>query len=133
MNILAAFLLAVVITLAFTPGYRSRQSSMAPLGLFFFVLFLIGIAAQYWIVPFGPKMWGISWIPLLFLVLLFSFVFAAPSPYRGWKAKEERETEEAVSAIAAVSIFVWLLFLLLIVAILIGVFRTPLPTGIPLS
>jgi hypothetical protein len=131
MGFLAAFILAVIVTSVFTIGYRGRQSSPVPFIIFFFVLFLTGVAAQYWIVPFGPTAWGVSWIPLLFLILLFSFLFAAPSPYEGSKAKAAVEAEEAAGAFAAISLFVWLIFLVLFVAIIIGGLKVPPAT--PLS
>jgi len=131
MNFVAAFILAVIITSVFAIGYRGRQASPVPLIIFFFILFLTGVAAQYWIVPFGPTAYGVYWVPLLFLLLLFSFVFAAPSPYRSRPKSVEKEAEEMAGAFAAISMFVWLIFIVLFVAILLGVFRMP-PT-IPIT
>jgi hypothetical protein len=126
MSILAAFIIALLLTLALAPGYRGRPDPITPLIIFFFTLFLIGLAAQFWIVPFGPLLWGIAWVPLLFVVLLFSLAFAAPSPYKGRRNEiKASEASAAESAGAAVSFFIWLLFILLFIAVAIGYFRMP--------
>src|SRR5258706_3315755 len=96
MSIFGVFILALLISLLFAPGYR--RGSYSPLLIFFFILFLAGIASQYWITPFGPVWLGISWMPLLFIILIFAFLFAAPSPY---ERKNISKTEkQAVSAVA---------------------------------
>src|ERR1044071_8353966 len=81
MSILAAFLFALLITLILSSGYKSRGLSIAVLVVFFFVLFMAGIAAWFWIVPFGPVLWGVYWTPILFIILLFTFLLLVPSPY----------------------------------------------------
>lgn len=119
MSILAAFLIAVLISALFYPGYSNRGSYM-PILIFFIVLFLSGIATQYWIVPFGPVVWGISWLPLLFVVVLISFLFAAPSSYqRGSTAKAAGEV-----AAVAIGLFVWILIFMLLVAVFAGLLRS---------
>ena len=72
---------------------------------------MAGIASQYWITPFGPVLYGISWMPLLFIILIFTFLFAAPSPYeRRNISKTNDEKQAASAAVAAMSIYLWLLF-----------------------
>ena len=123
MSIFAAIILALIISLLFAPGYR--RGSFAPLIIFFFVLFMAGIASQYWIIPFGPAWWGISWMPLLFILLIFTFLLAAPSTYERKAAKTNNTPETEPVAATAISIFIWLLLLMLSIAILIGFFSTP--------
>jgi hypothetical protein len=124
MSILAAFILALAITLIFAPGYR--RGSVAPLIIFFLVLFMAGVASQYWIMPIGPMWWGISWMPLLFILVIFTFLFATPSPYQGRSVKTNVHVEQSASAAeTAISIFAWLLLLMLLVVIVIGIVRTP--------
>ena len=124
MSILGALILALLISLLFSPGYR--RGSYAPLLIFFFILFMAGIASQYWIPPFGPVWYGVSWIPMLFIILIFTFLFAAPSPYeRRSITKTNDEKQAASAAAAAISIYVWLIFIILVIAILVGHFRIP--------
>jgi hypothetical protein len=121
MSIFAAFILALLISLLFAPGYR--KGSYLPLALFFFLLFLAGVASQYWITPFGPVWWGVSWGPLGFILLLFTLLFIVPSPYERTVVKTN--VAETPPATAAISIFMWLLLLMLLVAIVLGIFIKP--------
>jgi hypothetical protein len=120
MSIFAAFILALLIALLFAPGYRS--GSYGPLVLFFFLLFMAGVASQFWLIPFGPVWWGVSWLPLLFIMLIFSFLFAAPSPYDRTRITK---ADGDVAAAAAISVFLWIIFSILLVAIIIGLFTKP--------
>jgi len=122
MAILAAFVLALIISLLFAPGYR--KGSYVPLALFFFLLFMAGIASQYWITPFGPVLWGVSWGPLGFVLLLFTLLFIVPSPYERDLVKTAGETDTRVAS-TAISIFMWVLLLMLFVAIILGVYVKP--------
>jgi hypothetical protein len=121
MSILTVFIIALIISLLFAPGYR--QGSFSPLLLFFFVLFLGGLAGHYWIIPFGPVWWGVSWMPLLFIMLLFLFLLSASSPYDSYRSKANKSVE--ASASAAVGLFVWMLLILLFVAVIIGFLNPP--------
>jgi hypothetical protein len=125
MTYLAAFILALFVTLLFVPSYRRNNSSMIPLLILFFVLLMSGIASQLWITPSGPVYLGISWLPLLFIIILFTLLFAAPSPYERRQTRKYNKTEEALSVAVAGSIFIWLLLLLLLAAVFIGILRTP--------
>src|SRR3954463_6664290 len=120
MSIFAAFILALLISLLFAPGYR--RGSYAPLVIFFFILFMAGIASQYLITPFGPVWYGISWMPILLIILIFTFLFAAPSPYERRRIANSNDDEKqpASAAAAAISIYVWLLFTILLIAIIVG-------------
>lgn len=121
MSIFGAFILALLISLLFAPGYR--KGSYMPLAIFFFILFMAGIASQYWITPFGPVWYGISWMPILLVILIFTFLFAAPSPYERRRIVKSNDDEKqaASAAVAAISIYLWLLFTILFIAIIVGV------------
>ena len=122
MSIFGAFILALLISFLFSPGYR--KGSYAPLMIFFFMLFMAGIASQYWIPPFGPVWYGVSWTPMLFIILIFTFLFAAPSPYERRIITKTNDEKQAASAVASfMSIYVWLIFIILFMAILVGHFR----------
>src|SRR5882757_11538956 len=113
MGILTAFILALIV-LVLIPG--TRTSTIDAVVLFFFILFLAGIAGSLWIVPFGPVVYGVSWLPMLFFILLVAFLFSSPPP------GQRTTTGEAAASVAAVSIFVWLLFAVLIIAVAGGYF-----------
>jgi hypothetical protein len=125
MNFLVAFILALLISLGFSRSYRGESSGM-PVIFMFVLLVLAGLAAQYWVMPFGPVMWGISWMPLVATVLIFTVLLITPSPYQGRRPRDKREIiQNEVKAAATISIFMWLLLLLLIVSVLVGYFRSP--------
>jgi hypothetical protein len=126
MNIIISFLMAFLISLLFFPVYRKR-GSVAPLIIFFVVLFLAGIAGQYWISPYGPSWRGISWMPVLFLILIFTFLFVTPSPYGHPSENSEREMKKAASVVASVSVFLWILVCILLIAVWAGGMKTPVP------
>ena len=133
--ILPAFVIAIMVASFFAIGYRKSGAALAPLVLFFFILFLAGIAGQYWIRPFGPVIRGISFGPLLFMVLLITLLFAAPSPYRSYKTKfaghNLTETHSSVAS-EAVGMVVWLLLIVVFIAVLAGMYNKPhLPTKGP--
>lgn len=124
MEFLAAFILALLVTIIFAMGYRGSGSSLTQIAVLFFILFMAGIAGQYWIVPFGPVLWGISWLPLLFIVLVVTLLFAAPPPYPVKKRKAEEKAGDSPVRVA-ISIGVWLILLALLIAAIIGYNRTP--------
>ena len=117
MGILAAIIIAILITLIFSPYKKGELGSLL---IFFFVLFLSALAAQFWIVPFGPVLWGVTWLPIVFIVFIFALLFSTPPPTA--KLKAELSPGEVATSANAVSIFVWLLFSLLLLAIVLGVY-----------
>lgn len=125
MPIIAALIFALFISLIFAPGYR--RGSFGPLIIIFLVLFMAGIASQYWIIPFGPTWQGVSFTPLLFIVFVFSFLLLAPSPYERRSLRNVNNTDAAApAAVVAVSVFVWILLVMLAIAVLVGLFRGPI-------
>jgi hypothetical protein len=121
-----AFLLALLVTLLFVPGYRKNNLSFMPLVIVFFILFLAGIATQSWIAPFGPVYFGIAWAPLLFIVLLITLLLAAPSPYaRDITSASKPVTDNETTAAATISVIMWILFVMLLIVVFVGFLRKP--------
>jgi len=118
MGILAALIIALLVSMMISP-YRKGGSIFALL-VIFFILFLAGLAGEYWIVPFGPMPYGVSVFPLLFIVIIVTFLLATPSPYQRRRANDEIAT----TASAAISIFFWLLLILFLIAVVAGFLRT---------
>jgi hypothetical protein len=117
MSIIAALILAILVALLFAPGYRT--GSFTPLILLFFILFLAGLAGSFWIVPFGPVWWGISWFPMLSVIVICAVLFSIIPP--GGKAvKHDAEATAAV----AISWFIWLILILLAIAVITGYWTT---------
>jgi hypothetical protein len=119
MGVLLAFIIALLISILFLSG--RREESSIPLLIFFLVLFLAGIAGQFWLIPFGPLIWGVAWMPLLFFILIVALLFAAPFPQRITKTDKQ---EKGIPEAATVQLFIWLLICVLAIAIFVGVYRS---------
>jgi hypothetical protein len=139
-GIFAALLVALLFTLVFSASYRKRGSWGALL-IFFLIIFLASWAGQLWINPIGPMVYGVSWVPLIFVGLVFAFLLMAASPPQPPKRKgttggigasgisasnapaDSESTEEEEVAALAVGVFFWILLIVLFVAIVLGYYR----------
>lgn len=120
MSILTVFIIALLVSALFSSPYR-RNGSWVQLVVFFFILFLAGIAGGYWIVPVGPVMWGVSWLPLLSVIFVVAILFSAQPPHQHTMARSSEKTE--MGTLATVGIFTWILFVVLLIAVLAGVYK----------
>lgn len=89
--------------------------------LFFLIVFLITWTGQLWITPFGPVAWGIAWIPLIFICLLFSFLILALSSTV--TPRKARNTDKEDAPVIAAGVFFWLLLVVLIISIGLGYYK----------
>ena len=85
---------------------------------FLLILILAGLAANAWVAPMGPMYGGISWIPTLFVMLLFALFLAAATPTHGYPRAEvpKTGTSRGERAGIALSAFFWLLLFFLLIA-----------------
>lgn len=96
---------------------------------FILILFLSIFLFMIWVTPIGPVWWGVAWIDLLIIGLIFALLLAAASP--SGKSLKRRETtiekagrnEEAV----VIGAFFWILILITLVAITAVVFLKSTP------
>ncbi len=96
---------------------------------FLLILILAGIAASGWLEPTGPVYRDVSWVPVLFVVLIFALILAAATPV--YESPEVTMTEEVPEApptsqdraAVALGVFFWILLVALFVAALWGIFR----------
>ena len=120
MAILAAFIVAFLVSLVFIPRYRSRGTSITYLGVLFLFLFMGGIAAQFWIIPFGPVYWGISWLPMVFFIIILALLFESPSLHSRQLYEKANDEKVESNTEAAMNVFIWIVLICLGAAILIG-------------
>ena len=80
------------------------------------ILILAGLAADAWITPVGPYYQGVSWFPVLFVILLFAFLIAATTPVR----RRNGDPVEEESSKVALGVSFWFLMFLLLIAVLWG-------------
>src|SRR2546423_1401947 len=112
----AAFIVALLILLIFS---LFSKRPMSGLWIFFLIIFLATWAGQLWITPFGPIVWGVSWIPLFIVALFFSFlIFALLPPVVVVTKAEENKAEEGAAMVFGT--FFWIMLILLIASIIAG-------------
>lgn len=124
-----AFVVALVVSLLLgglmrweRPGAPGAPASV----LFLFaIIFLATWAGGVWLVPFGPFMWGIAWLPFVAVALFVALLMAAVIPPRRMQRQEimaEQEMEKRASEKAGtvLSGFFWIVVLALVAAVVIG-------------
>jgi len=122
LDMVFALVIALLFTAIFTAGFRSR----GPWGawwVFLLVLFLATWAGGIWITPFGPPMFGVYWLPFVFVGLVFALLLTATVPAETRRLRPyTEETAEMVAeetAIAAIGTVFWVLLVgLILVTIL---------------
>src|SRR5689334_22780496 len=88
--VIAEFLFALVISmicaalllpLAARSKIRSRFSGLEPASIFvlLLILFLATWAGGIWLVPFGPRLWGVAWGTFVVVGLVVALLMAAVS------------------------------------------------------
>ncbi len=125
LEIITILLIAVILAAIFFYGFR-RTGPWGSFWSFLLVLILGMLLFTVWTEPYGPVYWGIGWIDLLIIGLLFALLLAAASPSlrQGRHVSEEEilpDTEpRKMPERVAVSGFFWILILLFVVLIIFG-------------
>lgn len=125
LEIITILLIAVILAAIFFYGFR-RTGPWGSFWSFLLVLILGMLLFTVWTEPYGPVYWGIGWIDLLIIGLLFALLLAAASPSlrQGRDVSEEAilpDTEpRKMPERVAVSGFFWILILLFVVLIIFG-------------
>lgn len=116
-----ALIVAVLLTLAFAAVSGTRRPRGGTL-TFLLVILLASWAGGIWISPFGPILWGATWLPFLLSGLIVALIFAAA----GRPAKEEstvelvdpeRRRKELKSTRILLNAFLYALLIILLVSI----------------
>ncbi|HLP12503.1 MAG TPA: hypothetical protein VK177_11275 [Flavobacteriales bacterium] len=102
-----------MVTLLFAMLLGSRG-----LFMFFLIMFFAGFAAQLWLAPTGPNIWGISVLPLLAVGIIFSLliisVFAMVNPLPQYRNSD---------APLEYGFFVYALLVVMIGAVIAGIYH----------
>jgi hypothetical protein len=125
-GIISAILIALLLTLIFSTTFR-HKGPWGGLLFFFLVIFLASWASQLWINPFGPVLFGVAWVPLIFVAVLIAVLLLAmgSSAIDQAPVRPGPETTPGDGSILAIGFFFWLLILILISAIAIGYWVLP--------
>jgi hypothetical protein len=129
-GIIASIIIALLLTLIFSTSYRHR-GPWGGLLFFFLVIFLASWAGQLWI-PRGPVLFGVAWVPLVFIGVLVAILLLAAGSSAIDRAPVNPPAEKTVqedASILTIGFFFWLLILILITAITIGYWILPETPG----
>lgn len=129
-GVFGAIIIAIFISLIFYFALGAR-GPWGTFWTFFLVLLFVIWAASLWIAPIGPVYWGIAWIPLFFVGLVFALLLAAIPASREEDieatrtdvdlSQEEIERRRETNRTAAtVSGFFWVFLVILLIAIIFG-------------
>jgi hypothetical protein len=81
---------------------------------FFLVVALFAWAGGIWLVPFGPRWFGIGWMPIFFMALLAVLLVTASSPRGVVSAKKKKQMLADDETKSALDIVFWLLIIFLV-------------------
>jgi uncharacterized membrane protein len=120
-SLIYLLLLAIVISVVFSYGFRAR-GPWGTFWTFFAVVFLAIWAADVWVSPVGPYWRNVYWLPPLAVGVLIALLLAAatPSPKARERVETERHETPEESTRIALSAFFWIMLLFLIAAVIAG-------------
>lgn len=124
------FVIALLITMLFGIGF-GRTGPWGSLIAFFVILFLAVWAVASWIIPTGPSLYGLAWIPILITAVVIGLLLASmyPHNYRASKIETISEVKEQEKQLErttrALDFFFWFLVILLIGIIILSFILTP--------
>ena len=120
-----SFIIALVFSVIFAWIIR-RQGPRGGFFWFFLIILLATWAGGIWIGPIGPVLWGVYWLPFLFIGFIFSLILSLSTKDRKPRTREETlkeiedvRKEEALQELTYVTLnlFFWFLLASLVVAI----------------
>ena len=136
-DLILALIIALILTSLLVPLGRFHSPRTGERGLigFVFILFLLFVftwAGGLWVAPFGPVIFGVTWMPFVLAGLILALILAAVLPRRepprsehfregasedkcnAVRREEHREAEEARVAIG-------LSFVVAVIALLLAI------------
>jgi len=129
--IIPQFTLSIIIALVFSAIFAwiiRRQGPRGGFFWFFLIILLATWAGGIWIEPIGPVLWGVYWLPFLFIAFIFSLILSLSAHDRKPRTREDTlkeiedaRKEEALQELTYVTLnlFFWFLLAALAVAIVI--------------
>lgn len=120
-ELFVALIIGFLLTLIFATGFR-RSGAWASAMIFFILIFLATWAGGLWLVPFGPVVFGVYWLPFLMVGLIFALILAATTPIEPPHKPSDVATEmkEGAETRVIFDLFLWGGVILLSIAIVLG-------------
>lgn len=118
-HFLVAFFVALFITGLFLLVFHRQRR--CPVFIFFLIVFLGTWVGGVWMVPIGPTIWNVYWMPFFFAGLIFALLLAAALPMGSFRFRSynKKQLEKEKVAKAVLRSFFWVLIISLIVGIFI--------------
>ncbi|MGK7395772.1 MAG: hypothetical protein ACNS62_14425 [Candidatus Cyclobacteriaceae bacterium M3_2C_046] len=122
-EILLALIIAIIITVIFVIGFKNR-GPWGSIWAFFLIIFLAIWAASLWVSPRGPFLYGVAWMPIAFVGVVFALIISAAAPPSNRETiQHNRKIDPELkqkTTINTFSLFFWLLLVILVVAVVFG-------------
>jgi len=117
----------IVATLIMVPLYLTgRVGPWSGRIWFALVLFLFTWVGGVWGRPYGPVLWGVSWLPFVFFGLIFALLMAAAVPRRqpgrskmSPQGRAGAENDMEIRLDVTIGIYFWLLLVGLVAALVV--------------
>lgn len=90
-ELLVAILISMLLTVILS-GFLGYKGPWTSTNSFFAALLLTTFGIGQWIIPFGPDLFGVYWLPYLAIGFILAIMLAAAAP-----AKPPKTTKEAVA------------------------------------
>ena len=121
-QLIFALFLALILGAVLTIAFKSKGPG-ENLFFFFLLLFLFIWAGGIWVYPVGPLLWGVHWVPFLFVALFIFFLLAlvtTPPPRESTVELVDEKKIEAKrrASLAGISVFLWVLAAVMLAVIL---------------
>ncbi|HXL72386.1 MAG TPA: hypothetical protein VN963_02065 [bacterium] len=114
-DFLAALAIALFVVWIFSFAFGAKGPWNSFLW-FFLVVALFAWAGGIWLVPFGPRWYGIGWLPIFLMALLAAFLVSASSPRSSRQsAKNKKQTAADDERRSALDLVFWLLIIFLVI------------------
>lgn len=117
------FILALFLGLVFAAifgGTMRPRAGMPGILPVFIVFSLFAWVGGLWLKPFGPPIYGVSWMPGLTLSVLIFLLLAATSRQPPKTGQDVEGNIIAKDAASAVGVAFWFLIIALVAAIIVG-------------
>jgi hypothetical protein len=82
---------------------------------------LFAWAGGVWLVPFGPRWWGIGWLPIIFMGFLVSMLLTAASPRIPRKRRNSQE--ETIAEVESKVVIDTIFWVMIICLLFFGIFH----------
>lgn len=124
-EIIAIVVFGLLLAAAFYFGLK-RKGPWGSFWSFFVVLVLAMVVAALWLTNVGPTWWGIAWVPIFFVGVLFALLLASATPRQRQRSAADDEfqgDQPKNNAVIALGWLFWLMIILFIGLIAAGAMR----------